>query len=293
MWTVIQLTVAQNALAQAEALLQLAGAAAVSLADAGDTALFEPAPGDLPIWPQVRVEALFEQPIQARRLGTTLSEALGTPIAVRERSLTDEDWHNAWRAHWQPLRFGERLTVLPADDPPAHPDDVVVRLSPGLAFGTGQHPTTALCLEWLVAADLGGRSVCDYGTGSGLLAIAAARLGAEHVYALDIDAQALGACDRNARANGVRDQLTIGEPAALADKTVDILIANILSETLKNLAAQLAGRVRPPGELILSGILVGQAAGVIAAYEPWFSFSAPAERDGWVRLAARTRPAAN
>jgi ribosomal protein L11 methyltransferase len=293
MWTVIQLNVAQDALAQVEALLQLAGAAAVSLADAGDTALFEPAPGDIPMWQQVRVEALFEQPIQAQRLGTTLSRALGTPIAVREQPLADEDWQNAWRAHWQPLRFGERLTVVPADDPLSHPDDVVVRLSPGLAFGTGQHPTTALCLEWLAAADLRGRSVCDYGTGSGLLAIAAARLGAEHVYALDIDAQALGACDRNARANGVREQLTIGEPAALADKTVDILVANILSETLKNLAAPLASRVKQPGKLILSGILVAQAAGVTEAYEPWFSFLAPVERDGWVRLAARTRPSAN
>ena len=161
--------------------------------------------------------------------------------------------------------------------------------SPGLALGTGQHPTTALCLQWLVDQELTGRTVFDYGTGSGLLAIAAARLGAAHVYAVDIDPQALLACDDNARRNGVRQQLTITEPAALADTAVDILIANILSETLKTLAPRLARQVISPGDLVLSGILAEQAHDVAAAYHPWFEFTSTTEREGWVRLVARKR----
>ena len=289
MWTVVELTLPREALGPAEALLELAGAAAVSLTDAGDSPLLEPAPGTTPVWPQVRVEALFAQPVSIQRLTRTLSDTLGTTIALQTRPLDDGDWQNAWRQHWQPLRFGGRLTVAPAQDKPDDSADIVVRLTPGLAFGTGQHPTTALCLQWLANQNLVGRTLCDYGTGSGLLAIAAARLGAAHVYAVDIDPQAVEACDANARNNDIRDQLTIGTPDTVNNLAVDIVIANILSETLKALAPRLGRLVALPGELILSGILTEQAADVTAAYEPWFSFTSPTERDGWVCLHGRTR----
>ena len=160
MWTVIQLTLARNSLGQAEALLQLSGAAAVSLTDAADTALLEPAPGKTPLWPQVHVEALFEHPVDTARLGKVLSCALGTLVTLENRTLEKTDWQNAWRQHWRPLRFGARLAVLAADESPPQSGDIVLRLTPGLAFGTGQHPTTALCLEWLCDQDLAGFNDC-------------------------------------------------------------------------------------------------------------------------------------
>jgi ribosomal protein L11 methyltransferase len=289
MWSVVQLTLPSDHLAQAESLLDLAGAVAVTLTDAGDTPLLEPPPGETPVWPQVCLEALFEQPLDDLQLARQLSAALGKSVALRQRALADADWQNAWRQHWQPLRFGDRLTVLPADDPPTHPDDLIIRLTPGLAFGTGQHPTTALCLQWLVDADVAGRTVCDFGAGSGLLAIAALKLGASHAYAIDIDPQALLACDQNALNNQVRPRLTIGLPENLTPTSTDIVIANILSEPLRELAAQLSARVKPRGDLVLSGILEHQASAVMAAYAAWFEFQPVVLRDGWVRLAARRR----
>ena len=288
MWTVVQLTLSRNSLGQAEALLQLSGAAAISLTDASDTLLLEPAPGETPVWPEVRVAALFENPVDTARLGKALSLALAAPVALQHRTLEESDWQDAWRQHWQPLRFGTRLAVVAADDAPPHPQDIVVRLTPGLAFGTGQHPTTALCLEWLADQNLAGKTVADYGTGSGILAIAALKLGARHAYALDIDPQALTACDENARGNNVRDSLTIGTTVELADVTADVMIANILAGPLKTVANQLTRQVARPGQLVLSGLLAHQATAVMDAYRPCFQFERPAERDGWVRLFGQT-----
>lgn len=290
MWCVIQLTLPGEGIETAEALLQLAGALAVTLTDAGDTPLLEPAPGETPLWPRVCLEALFEKPVDEKQLGRRLSAALGDTVALRLRGVEDSDWQNAWRQHWQPLRFGNRLAVLAEDDAPGATEDVVVRLTPGLAFGTGQHPTTAMCLQWLVDHDLTGTSVCDYGTGSGLLAIAAIKLGAGHAYAVDIDPQALTACDQNARNNGVRDALTIGLPQNLAHARADILVANILSAPLCSLAEQFSTQIKPKGHLVLSGILDHQANDVVKAYQSWFEFETPMQREGWVRLTAQARP---
>ena len=289
MWTVIELTLPRSSVDRVEVLLELAGAAAVTLTDAGDSPLLEPAPGETPVWPEVCIEALFASPIQLEHLGDVLNSALGETVALRERTLLAEDWQNAWRQHWQPLTFGGRLTVTAGEDSVDAAHGAIVRLTPGLAFGTGQHPTTALCLQWLVDQDLTGRTVFDYGTGSGVLAIAAARLGAAHVYAVDIDPQALLACDDNARRNAVRQQLTIGAPADLVNESADILIANILAETLKTLAPQLARQVISPGDLVLSGILAEQADDVAAAYHPWFEFVSSSARDGWVHLVGQPR----
>ena len=290
MWTVVQLTLSKAGLPQAEALLQLAGAAAVNMTDAGDTPLLEPAPGETPLWPEVRVQALFEQPVETTRLRQALAGALGEPLSLQERPLESADWHNAWRQHWRPLTFGERLAVVAEDDRPAERVAVVVRLTPGLSFGTGQHPTTALCLEWLVDQDLRNRTVLDYGTGSGLLAIAAVKLGATHAYAVDIDPQALAACAANAERNLVLDQLTVGTPDVLGHESADIVVANILSETLKTLAPQLADRVSSVGALVLSGVLAQQAPEIVSVYQEWFDFLPACERDGWVRLVAHRRP---
>lgn len=287
MWTIVQLTLPREQLARAETVLQLSGAAAITLTDAGDTALLEPALGETPVWPQVQIDALFENPVDMARLGNTLCSVIGVQLALRQHSVAEADWQDAWRRNWEPLRFGRRLTVAPAAEEADNYGDVVIHLTPGLAFGTGQHPTTALCLEWLVAQNLRGKTVLDYGTGSGLLAIAAIKLGARHAYAVDTDGQALTACDQNARRNEVYDALTIGTPAELPKITADVLVANILAETLKALAGHLTRSITAGGQIVLSGILDHQMAAVMDAYHPRFRFETPARRQGWVRLVAQ------
>ena len=287
-WTIVQLTLARDDLERAEALLRLSGAVAITLTDGGDMPLIEPSPGATPVWSRVQIDALFEDSVDTARLRNMLCSALGTQLALSQRTVVEADWQDAWRRHWEPLRFGGRLTVLPTEtEAPEDPDDIVIRLTPGLAFGTGQHPTTALCLEWLVAHDLQGKVVLDYGTGSGLLAIAAIKLGARHAYALDIDGQALTACDQNARRNNVRDAVTIGKPADLPEIAADVLLANILAQPLQALARQLPQHITPSGWIVLSGILDHQAAAVMEAYQTRFRFERPSQRLGWVRLVAQ------
>ena len=187
------------------------------------------------------------------------------------------------------MRFGRRLWVCPGGLPAGDPDGIRIELDPGLAFGTGTHPTTALCLEWLESAALDGRSVVDYGCGSGILAIAAAILGAAEVRAVDIDPQALIATDANAERNGVRSRLQITLDHDLPRSGTDVLVANILAGPLVELAPAFAAAVRPGGRIALSGILAGQSNTVTAAYRPWFDIALTATREGWTLLAGQRR----
>ncbi len=267
------------------------GAVAVTLEDAADTPLLEPAPGETPLWPSVIVTALFH-PDRAGCL-----EALDTSDVWRLRSgfhlslLAERAWEREWLKDFRPMRFGRHLWVCPADQVPDDDDRaVIIRLDPGLAFGTGTHPTTALCLEWLDAHPPNGATVTDFGCGSGILAIAAALLGAERVDALDIDVQALEATTANAKRNGVADRVH-PRPAGGTIPDCNLLLANILADILIGLAAEFGAALRPGARVVLSGILVGQAAAVSAAYAPWFRLTDRAERDGWVLLAGIRREA--
>jgi len=185
------------------------------------------------------------------------------------------------------MQFGERLWIVPEGLSGPGDEAVVVRLDPGLAFGTGTHPTTALCLEWLAGQTLGGRSVYDFGCGSGILAIAAAMLGAATVRAVDVDPQALLATDANAERNGVRPKLEVTADPGLPRSGTDLLVANILAGPLVELAPDFAAAVRPGGRIALSGILEGQSNTVTAAYRPWFDIALTAMRDGWALLAGQ------
>ncbi len=260
-----------------ESVVEL-GALSISLEDAGDEPLLEPAPGETPLWSALRLIALFPDEVDRE----TVNAALATGETRWER-LDDRDWERVWLADFKPECFGGHLWVCPhGEKTPAA--GAVVRLDPGLAFGTGRHPTTALCLEWLATAPLNDRTVVDYGCGSGILGVAAAVLGAARIVAVDIDPQALLATRDNAAANGVRERFTISAPEDLAPEPADILVANILSGPLVRLAPQLAAAVRPGGALVLSGILDEQAAQVRAAYAPWFDELAVTTRSGWVRI---------
>ena len=190
-------------------------------------------------------------------------------------------------ARFQPMRFGRRLWVCPRWQTPPQPDDVTVMMDPGLAFGTGTHPTTALCLEWLDEHDIRDRTVIDYGCGSGILAIAAAKLGARQVWAVDYDPQALTATADNAAENGVGRRLSVHQPDELEELNCDILLANILAAPLLELAPRFAHLVRPNGQIVLSGILDEQADAVMAKYRAWFNMEPAATREEWVRLSGQ------
>jgi ribosomal protein L11 methylase PrmA len=332
------------------------GACAVTFVDAHDDPVLEPAPGEFRLWPTTRVKCLFTHPEEPRRLAGALAAALGLdPALLEARPVADRIWEREWLKDFHALRFGKRLWVCPHHERVEQPDAVVVALDPGLAFGTGTHASTALCLEWLDAhfpeappsaehseaspshgldahfpeappsaehseaspshgldahfpeappsaehfaagqapgldAHLApGARVIDYGCGSGVLALAAARLGAAEVHAFDIDPQALIATRDNARANGVESVLRVHQSATTLPGGVDLLLANILAEPLRQLAPRFAALLRPGGQLVLAGLMEQEVADVTAAYAACFDVGRNANRDGWVCLAGRRR----
>jgi len=278
-----------------EALLA-AGATSITLEDAGDDPVLEPAPGTTPLWPRVRIRALFEDSNDRQVVLDRLRAPLAQPLPeVSFETIADRAWEREWLRDFHPMRFGRRLWICPGGQRPQNTDlpehgaqpPCLIELDPGLAFGTGTHPTTALCLEWLDAAVLAGRQVIDYGCGSGVLAIAALKLGAASALAIDIDPQAQLATHDNARRNGVAAALAIGDPESTTGSSAgetDILLANILAEPLLDLAPRFASLVRPGGRLVLSGILTSQASAVASRYAPWFDIGPAKLRDDWVRL---------
>lgn len=275
-----------------EAALENAGALAVTLVDAADESRFEPAPGAMPLWSRMRVTALFPDEAQAaeraHRLAGSLADRLATPPSVKR--LDDRHWERAWLDGFSATRFGKRLWICPRGHAAGDANAVVVELDPGLAFGTGHHPTTALCLRWLDGADLRGRRLIDYGCGSGILAIAALRLGAAQAIAVDHDPQALEATRANAHENRVSDRLLVRAAVDPRRFVTDFLVANILARPLVRLAPELASFLRPGGHIALSGILRDQAEQVSTAYRAWFDLDEPRTEDDWVLLSGRRRP---
>ncbi len=273
---------------QIEAILLAAGAMAVSLEDEQDEARFETQPGSATLWTSTRVVGLFPAGSDLESVLASLQQALGreTPPPHRISQLPDQDWERVWLERFRPMRFGRRLWICPGDHPPPDPAGINIFLDPGLAFGTGTHPTTALCLEWLEGAALTGATVLDYGCGSGILAVAAARLGARRVWAVDIDPQALEASAANAAKNGVAAAIRGALPQALPTMEVDCVVANILARPLQELAPRLATYLGAGAPLVLSGILAEQAEEVMAAYRPWFGNFQVTRQEEWVRITA-------
>jgi ribosomal protein L11 methyltransferase len=272
--------------AQVEAALAAAGAVSVALLDAADEAVLEPAPGETPLWAQTRVTGLFEGPRDVDALRVALKAALAVDGRIQIEPLRDQVWERAWLEHFRPMRFGRRLWVIPGGQTADLGEgDVAVELDPGLAFGTGTHPTTALCLDWLDGLDLAARRVIDLGCGSGILAIAALKLGAASAVAIDHDPQALLATWENAARNGVAERLEVAGADA-PPATADVVVANILAGTLIELAPRIVAMVRRGGRLALSGILADQVEEVAAAYAPPAAivFATPLLRDGWALL---------
>lgn len=275
--------------------LEQLGALAVTLEDGEDRPILEPGPGMTPLWPTVRLSALFDADTERAPVTAALArlDTLPRPDQLHWQTLADQDWTRVWLERFEPMHFGHDLWVVPGGQ--EAPGGTVIRLDPGLAFGTGTHPTTALCLEWLAAHPPRHQAVLDYGCGSGILAVAAALLGAGPVLAVDHDPQALIATGDNARRNGVSGRITASAPGDDDDwsaRTMPLILANILAAPLVSLAPRLTACCEAGGSLILAGLLSAQADEVLAAYADGFDFSAAdavAERDGWVRLWGRRR----
>ncbi len=287
----------QRLAAAAESACFSAGALSVTLTDAVDDAILEPAPGEVRLWPQTVLQALFSAEAVDATTIVMLAHALGVPAAaIRAKRVADRVWEREWLKDFHSMRFGQRLWIVPShEQPPADPLAVIVRLDPGLAFGTGTHPSTALCLQWLdanlAAAAQGAQiTVIDYGCGSGVLAVAAARLASTQpahpaIHAFDIDPQALIATGDNAAANQVADCVAIHTRESDLPTGADVLLANILAGTLIALAPRLTDLVRPAGQLVLAGILDEQVQEVRAAFAPRVMLDVCGVREGWTALA--------
>jgi ribosomal protein L11 methyltransferase len=272
-----------------EEALFAAGANSVTLRDAEDNPILEPGPGETPLWPTITVCALFnelEGDVVLGNIATVWSEEL--PLH-RFEQIEDRVWEREWLKDFKPMQFGKRLWVCPDGQRPDVSDCVVIDLDPGLAFGTGTHPTTALCLEWLDQASLNGKHVIDYGCGSGILAIAALKLGAASAVGIDNDPQALIATHDNAERNGVAKQLTAQIHTAALPAATDVVLANILAGPLHELAPSLSQLVKPGGYLVLSGVLAEQAAALSQRYETWFDMEPSIIRAEWARLVGTRR----
>lgn len=271
------------------------GASSVTLADAGDDPVLEPGPGETPLWADTMITGLFSLDVNIGQLCKSLQTELKlTKLpAHRTEDLEDCAWEREWLKDFGPMRFGQRLWICPTGSDVLERDAVVVRLDPGLAFGTGTHATTALCLEWLDGLPLVGKTMLDYGCGSGVLAIAALKLGCSAATAMDIDPQAIIATRQNAIDNAVLDNLQILGATEAIDGVFDVVIANILAGPLVQFAESITSTLQGRGMLALSGVLCEQADDVMAAFEPWINFDDPVvkEQDGqiWSRLTGRRR----
>jgi ribosomal protein L11 methyltransferase len=285
---------------RAENALMDLGALSVTLLDAdaatpNEKAVLEPGVGETPLWPEITLVALFEGDTVPELVLHAL-ESFDDAIDLSQadfRTVADQDWERAWMDQYVPLQFGRRTWIVPwnMDPPPEARDGVIVRLDPGLAFGSGTHPTTALCLRWLDSLVLRGKTVLDFGCGSGILALAALKLGASAAVGVDNDPQALAATADNAERNGVGDQLQVFLPENEPAATYPVVVANILAVALDALAETLASRVAPGGVIALSGILHGQEGPLMEKYSTWFDQLEAVQDGDWMRITGVRRAA--
>ncbi|MEK1940997.1 MAG: 50S ribosomal protein L11 methyltransferase [Pseudomonas sp.] len=290
-WLQVRLAISPEQAETYEDALLSVGAVSVTFMDAEDQPIYEPDLGTTPLWSRTHLLALFEADVDEADLLAHLTLLTGGTLPDHHvERIEDQDWERSWMDNFHPMRFGQRLWIVPSWHAAPQPDAVNLLLDPGLAFGTGTHPTTALCLEWLDGQQLDGVNVLDFGCGSGILAIAALLLGAKQAVGTDIDPQALEASRDNAGRNGIDPALfPLYLPEHLPQVQAEVVVANILAGPLVQLAPQITALVESKGRLALSGILAEQAEEVRAAYADAFELDPTAEKDGWVRISGRRR----
>jgi ribosomal protein L11 methyltransferase len=260
-------------------------AVSVTYLDAEDEPVYEPKIGETKIWTNTQVEALFELDVAPEFVKAEMNRKFKTiGDTWQYQFIEDQAWERAWMEFYKPMKFANRLWVCPTDQEQREEGTVCLTLDPGLAFGTGTHPTTALCLEWLASNDLTGKTVIDYGCGSGILAVAAILLGAKEAHAVDIDPQALTATRDNALKNAVSDKIHCYLPENFKPFEADVVLANILAKPLIDLSQNICALVAQNGDLVLSGILAEQADSVISAYSEKIDFAPRVQQEDWIRL---------
>jgi len=287
-WLQFHLTVEKPQVDLLELLFEKMGALSITFIDAKDEPHYEPPIGETPLWSLTTITALFSGDSDADALQMQISQALNNDISrqLKIEILEDQEWERAWLDNFHPMQFGQNLWVCPNHKEPPSDAKTVVYLDPGLAFGTGTHPTTALCLEWLGNNNIKGKRIIDFGCGSGILAIAALKLGAKEVIAVDHDPQAIIACNNNAEANHVAEKLQCYLPDDFQTQTTDIVLANILANVLIELKDEITALLAPNSQLILSGILTEQADMVIEAYAETLPLE-QSNKEDWCRLVGR------
>lgn len=284
-WLQVRLSITPELATKWEDRLLEVGAVSVTFIDGADQPIYEPDLGTTPLWQHTHLLALFEQPATEQQVTALLAlygEAVPT-LAFEE--IEDQDWERSWMDEFHPMQFGQRLWIVPSWHEAPDPSAVNILLDPGLAFGTGTHPTTSLCLQWLDGEPLTGQQILDFGCGSGILAIAGLLLGATQAVGTDIDSQALEASRDNAKRNQIADSaFELYLPEAMPTRQFDTVVANILAGPLVSLAPVISSYTRPGSRLALSGILAEQAAEVRAAYAELFELDPTVEQEGWVLI---------
>jgi ribosomal protein L11 methyltransferase len=262
------------------------GAVSVTYMDAEDEPVYEPAIGQTIIWSHTNVIALYESETDIGQIKAVVFENFDHEKLCdwTEELIEDQEWERAWMEFYRPMKFSNKLWVCPTDQEQLEAGTVCLTLDPGLAFGTGTHPTTALCLQWLASHELKGKTIIDYGCGSGILAIAAVLLDATQAIAVDIDPQAITATWSNAQKNKVENKIKCCLVDEFKPVRADIVLANILAKPLIEMSAKIVDLLVSGGQLVLSGILVDQAESVMTAYQPTIAFNKPVQQEDWVRL---------
>lgn len=288
-WLQIILEVSKEKLAHSEQTLETLGALAVTIESGENALIFELPDAPPPMWDQAKITGLFDAKQDPHRLAAKIQAQLKlTAEQIQMEFLADEPWERSWMDRFKPIQISGQVWIVPSWCAPPDPNALNIILDPGLAFGTGTHPTTRLCLEWLAEHPPQAKTVIDYGCGSGILAIASIKLGAQTTIAVDIEEEALKASLENASMNGLDEQrLTCYLPKALPKSLqADLMVANILAGPLQTLAPTLAALLHAQGTLVLSGILNHQAKDVINAYQAWFEHFEVAHDDDWCRIVA-------
>ena len=289
-WLQIRVQSTPEQVPELEDLLLGCGAMVVTFEDVNDDPVYEPELNTTPLWNHTRVTGLFEADADIEQIRPLIDEKateLKTDLATKIEILEDKDWEREWMDSYHPIQFGERLWVCPSWREIPDPEAVNLMLDPGLAFGTGTHPTTALCLEWLDSLDCHNKTIIDYGCGSGILGIAGLLLGANNMVGIDIDPQAVQATQDNAERNKIdATRIEVKLPPYESDLQAEIVVANILAGPLAQLADTISALVATGGQLALSGILSNQAQEVIDAYSPWFTIESVVEKEDWIRIVA-------
>lgn len=285
-WHQISVITDENTAPELADLFSDLGAVSVTYMDAEDEPVYEPAIGETKIWTHTQVIALYDQGVEPALIKAAVLEKfkLQELHLWQQEQVEDREWERAWMEFYKPMKFADRLWVCPSEQEQYEAGTVCLTLDPGLAFGTGTHPTTALCLQWLASHDLTGKTVIDYGCGSGILAVAAVLLGATQAFAVDIDPQAITATQSNALKNKVENKILCYLADEFNPVQADVVLANILAKPLIELSEPISNLLIPGGQLILSGILSEQAESVMNAYKQTIVFNEPVQEEDWIRL---------